>query len=108
MGVEFFFEGLTPFGSIGPIKSLINYSRCVRYRLDIGLNCTYSKSTSDFSRLRFLNIMGRSSGLPGVIKGGVVSYVTPSNATGRFRSLIRLIPSRFSIYIYISWFRLTV
>jgi len=99
MGIEFFLEGLTPFGSIGPIKSLVNYSRCVRYRLDIGLNCTYSESTSDFNGLRFLNI---SSGLLGVIKGGVVSHVTPSNATGRIRSLIRLIPSRFSIYIYIS------
>ncbi len=99
MGIKFFLEGLTPFGSIRPIKSLVNYSRCVRYRLDIGLNCAYSKSTSDFSRLRFLNI---SSSLLGVIKGGVVSHVTPSNATGRLRSLIRLIPSRFSIYIYIS------
>jgi len=102
MGIEFFLEGLTPFGSIRPIKSLIDGSRYVRYRLDIGLNYAYSKSTSDFSRLRFLNIMGRSSGLLGVIKGGVVSHVTPSNATGRIRSLIRLIPSRFSIYIYVS------
>ena len=79
MGIKFFLEGLTLFGSIRPIKSLINYSRCVRYRLDIGLNRAYSKSTSDFSRLRFLNIIGRSSSLLGVIKGGVVSYVTPSN-----------------------------
>ena len=101
MGIEFFLEGLTLFSSIRPIKSLINYSRCVRYRLDIGFNRAYSKSTSDFSRLRFLNIMGRSRGLLGVIKGGVVSHVTSSNATGRIRSLIRLIPSRFSIYIYI-------
>jgi len=99
MGVKFFFEGLTLFGSIRPIKSLVNYSRCVRYRLDIGLNCAYSKSTSDFSRLRFLNISG---GLLGVIKGGVVSHITSSNATGWIRSLIRLIPSLFSIYIYIS------
>jgi len=99
MGIKFFLEGLTPFGSIEPIKSLIDGSGCVRYRLDIGLNHTYSESTSDFSRLRFLNI---SSGLLGVIKGGVVSHVTPSNTTGRIRSLIRLIPSRFSIYIYIS------
>ncbi len=99
MGVEFFFEGLTLVGSIRPIKSLINYSRCVRYRLDIGLNYAYSKSTSDFSRLRFLNISGS---LLGVIKGGVVSHVTPSNATGRIKSFIRLIPSRFSIYIYVS------
>ncbi len=90
MGIKFFLEGLTPFGSIGPIKSLIDGSRCVRYRLDIGLNYTYSESTSDFSRLRFLNISGS---LPGVIEGGVVSYIAPSNATGRFRSLIRLNPS---------------
>ncbi len=82
MGIKFFLEGLTLFGSIRPIKSLIDGSGCVRYRLDIGLNCTYSKSTSNFIRLRFFNIIGRSSSFLGVIKGGVVSHVTPSNTTG--------------------------
>jgi len=78
MGIKFFLEGLTLFGSIRPIKSLIDGSRCVRYRLDIGLNYIYSKSTSDFSRLRFLNIIGRSSSFLGVIKRGVVSYIGKS------------------------------
>ncbi len=96
MGVKFFLEGLPPLAPIRPIKSLIDVSRCVRYRLNISLNCTYSKSTSDFSRL-FFDIMGRSGGLLGVVKDSVVLEVSPSRATGRFRSLIRLIPSGFGV-----------
>jgi len=96
VGVKFFLEGLPPLAPIRPIKSLIDVSRCVRYRLNISLNYTYSKSTSNFSRL-FFDMIGRSSGLLGVVKDSVVLEVSPSRATGRFRSLIRLIPSRFGI-----------
>ncbi len=42
-------------------------------------------------------MIGRSSSLPGVVEDSVVLEVSPSRATGRFRSLIRLIPSRFGV-----------
>jgi len=42
-------------------------------------------------------MMGRSGGLPGVVEDSVVLEVSPSRATGRFRSLIRLIPSGFGV-----------
>ncbi len=96
MGVKFFLEGLPPLAPIRPIKSLIDVSRCVRYRLNISLNCTHSKSTSNFSRL-FFDIIGRSSSLLGVVKDSVVLEVSSYRATGRFRRLIRLISSRFGV-----------
>ncbi len=96
MGVKFFLEGLPPLAPIRPIKSLIDVGGCVRYRLNTSLNYTHRKSTSNFSRV-FFDIIGRSSSLPGVVKDSIVLEVSPRRATGRFRSLIRLISSGFGV-----------
>jgi len=87
VGVKFFLEGLPLLAPIRPIKSLIDVSGCVRYRLNIGLNYTHSKSTSNFSRV-FFDIMGRSSSLLGVVKDSVALEVSPSRATGGLEALL--------------------
>ncbi len=89
MGVKFFLEGLPLFTPIRPIKSLVDVSRYVKYRLNISLNYTYSKSTSNFSRLYF-DIIGRSSSPLGVVKDSVALDISSSRATGRFRISVNL------------------